>query len=78
VVVIPAVDLHLGTVTIMAKQGTERFRHENPGSIAHALAQAVQPTRWCGLSRTLTVTVAAAGRSQGLQRHFALRHEDPA
>ncbi|MET3366843.1 UNVERIFIED_CONTAM: hypothetical protein ABIE34_000064 [Jeotgalibacillus campisalis] len=78
VAVIPAVDLFLGTVTITAKAGTQQFGHAQPELIAQALAQAVRPTRWCESSKTLTVTVAAVGHRDGLQRHFALRHEDQA
>jgi len=82
VAVIPAVDLFLGTVTILAGNGatarTGRFGHPHPQLIAQALAHAVRPTRWCEVSRTLTVTVAAAGRRGGVQRHFTLSHEDPA
>lgn len=82
VAVIPAVDLFLGAVTILAGNGatdrTGRFRHPHPQLIAQALAQAVRPTRWCEVSRTLTVTVAAAGQRGGVQRHFTLSHEKPA
>ena len=76
VTVIPAVDLFLGTVTILAGNGakarTGRFSHPHPQLIAQALAQAVRPTRWCEVSRTLTVTVAAVGKRGGQQRHFTL------
>ncbi|MET3902367.1 hypothetical protein [Paenarthrobacter sp. 4246] len=78
VAVIPAVDLFLGTVTITAKAGTRRFGHPQPRLIAQALAQAVRPTLWCGASRTLTVTVAAAGKRAGLQLHYTLSREEPA
>jgi hypothetical protein len=64
-------------VTIIAKAGTGRFGHPQPQLIAQALAQAVRPTRWCEQSRTLTVTVAAAGQRQGVPRHFTLNQEDP-
>ncbi|PRB42688.1 hypothetical protein CQ020_09210 [Arthrobacter sp. MYb23] len=76
VTVIPAVDLFLGTVTILtgngAKAPTGRFSHPHPQLIAQALAQAVRPTRWCEVSRTLTVTVAAVGKRGGQQRLFTL------
>ncbi len=76
VTVIPAVDLFLGTVTILAGNGararTGRFSHPRPQLIAQALAQAVRPTQWCEASRTLTVTVAAVGKRGGRQRHFTL------
>ncbi|MFW0775106.1 hypothetical protein ACLRGI_18290 [Paenarthrobacter nitroguajacolicus] len=78
VTVIPAVDLFLGTVTITVKAGTEWFRHPQPLLIAQSLAQAVRPTHWCEASRTLTVTVAAAGKRAGVQRHYTLSREDPA
>ncbi len=78
VAVIPAVDLFRGTVTITAKAGTGRFAHPEPHLIAQALAQAVRPTLWCGASRTLTVTVAAAGKRAGVQQHYTLSHEEPA
>lgn len=78
VAVIPAVDLFLGTVTITARAGTEQFGHSQPLLIAQALAQAVRPTRWCESSKTLTVTIAAVGKREGLQRHFTLGHEDRA
>lgn len=78
VAVIPAVDLFLGTVTITAKAGTGRFGHPQPHLIAQALARAVRPTLWCNASRTLTVTVAAAGKRAGVQLHYTLSHEEPA
>ncbi|MFK0041172.1 hypothetical protein ACIQTW_15165 [Paenarthrobacter sp. NPDC090517] len=78
VAVIPAVDLFLGTVTITAKAGTERFGHQQPELIAQALAQAVRPTRWCESSKILTVTVAAVGKRAGVQHHFTLGTEDQA
>ncbi len=78
VAVIPAVDLFLGAVTILAGNGARNFRHPHPQLIAQALAHAVRPTRWCEVSRTLTVTVAAAGQRGGVQQHFTLSHEDPA
>jgi hypothetical protein len=77
VTVIPAVDLFLGMVTIIAKAGTGRFGHPQPQLIAQALAQAVRPTRWCEESRTLTVTVAAAGKRHGVPRQFRLNQENP-
>ncbi|MCD4852728.1 hypothetical protein LN996_18075 [Arthrobacter sp. AK01] len=72
VTVIPAVDLFLGTVTIISNAGTARFGHPEPHLITRALTQAVRPTQWCAASRTLTVTVAAAGKREGVQRHFPL------
>ncbi len=72
VTVIPAVDLFLGTVTIMSHAGTARFRHPEPRLITQALTQAVRPTQWCAASRVLTVTVAAVGKREGVQRHFPL------
>ncbi|VXC10028.1 conserved hypothetical protein [Arthrobacter sp. 9V] len=77
VMVIPAVDLFLGTVTIMGKAGTRHFAYPQPQLIAEALAQAVRPTRWCEVSKTLTVTVAAVGKREGAQRHFALNGAHP-
>ncbi|BCW57714.1 MULTISPECIES: hypothetical protein [Micrococcaceae] len=77
VAVIPAVDLFLGTVTIVAKAGTAKFRHPQPHLIAGALARAVRPTRWCGPTRTLTVTVAAVGQRAGAQQHYTLTDQDP-
>ncbi|UKA50907.1 hypothetical protein LFT48_05085 [Arthrobacter sp. FW305-123] len=74
VMVIPAVDLFLGTVTITTKAGTEHFRYSEPQLIAQALAQAVRPTRWCEASKTLTVAVAGAGKRAGVERNFALNH----
>lgn len=70
VTVIPAVDLYLGTVTIMAKGGTTHFQHTEAPLIARALARAVRPTQWCEASRTLTVTVAAVGKREGVQQRF--------
>ncbi|SDW01607.1 hypothetical protein SAMN04487912_101130 [Arthrobacter sp. cf158] len=76
--VIPAVDLFLGAVTFPAGNGTKHFRYPEPRLIAQALAQAVRPTQWCEASATLTVTVAAAGKREGVARHFALCHVEPA
>lgn len=76
VTVIPAVDLYLGTVTIVARNETLFFRHPHPQQIAKALAQAVRPSTWCGASRTLTVTVAATGKRDGQPRLFALGSRD--
>ncbi|WP_284985976.1 hypothetical protein [Arthrobacter sp. fls2-241-R2A-172] len=70
VTVIPAVDLFLGTVTIATGAKSVTLRHPDPRLIARALAQAVRPTQWCAASATLTVTVAAVGKSMGLPRHF--------
>lgn len=74
--VIPAVDLFLGTVTILSRNATVSFQHPEPHSIARALAQAVRPTQWCAASRTLTVTVAAVGRPGGLPRVFLFQRQD--
>ncbi|MEV7660585.1 hypothetical protein [Paenarthrobacter sp. NPDC089316] len=68
--VIPAVDLYLGTVTIVARNNTMHFRHPQPRQIAAALAQAVRPSTWCEASRTLTVTIAAVGKRDGQPRTF--------
>ncbi|MCF3139026.1 hypothetical protein LRQ04_07125 [Paenarthrobacter sp. AR 02] len=68
--VIPAVDLFLGTVTIVTGAKSVMLRHPDPRLIARALAQAVRPTQWCAASGTLTVTVAAVGKPMGLPRHF--------
>ena len=76
VTVIPAVDLYLGTVTIVARNETLFFRHPHPQQIAKALAQAVRPSTWCEASRTLTVTVAATGKRDGQPRLFALGSRD--
>ncbi|WP_311211799.1 MULTISPECIES: hypothetical protein [unclassified Arthrobacter] len=76
VAVIPAVDLFMGTVTITAKAGTRRFGHPQPHLIAQALARAVRPTLWCESSRTLTVTVAAVGKREGVRQHYTLSRED--
>ena len=70
--VIPAVDLYLGTVTIVARNRTLLFRHPHPQQIAKALARAVRPSTWCEVSRTLTVTVAATGKRDGQPQLFAL------
>ncbi|TVU66860.1 hypothetical protein FQP90_01595 [Paenarthrobacter nitroguajacolicus] len=78
VTVIPAVDLYLGTVTILSKLGTARFRHPEARLIARALAKAVRPTQWCEASGTLTVTVAAVGKREGRQRHFIFRQDGQA
>ena len=77
VMVIPAVDLFLATVTIMGKAGTRHFAYPQPQLIAEALGQAVRPTRWCEVSKTLTVTVAVVGKREGAQRHFALNGAHP-
>ena len=76
--VIPGVDLVLGTVTLFLNGGLARFRHPEARLLAHALAQAVRPSRWCEESRTLTVTVAALGRTSGLERHFRFGEDGPA
>jgi len=76
--VIPGVDLVLGTVTLFVNGGMSRFRHPEARVIAAALAQAVRPSRWCEESRTLTVTVAALGRTSGLERHFRFGEDGPA
>lgn len=69
--VIPGVDLVLGTVTFIVGGELSRFTHPEPRLIAQALAQAVRPSLWCESSGMLTVTVAAVGRSAGLERHFS-------
>ncbi|MCT9868575.1 hypothetical protein [Paenarthrobacter aurescens] len=78
VTVIPAVDLFHGTVTITSNSGTAQFRHAEPRLIAQALVQAVRPTRWCEASKTLTVTVAAVGKREGVQRQFVFSSGGPA
>ncbi|MGR0158698.1 hypothetical protein [Paenarthrobacter nitroguajacolicus] len=78
IVVIPAVDLFVGTVTITSDTRARAFGHPEPWLIAQALAQAVRPTRWCEASRTLTVTVAAVGQRRGAQQHYELTGDDPA
>ncbi|WOH19708.1 hypothetical protein IRJ34_05135 [Paenarthrobacter sp. GOM3] len=70
VAVIPAVDLYLGTVTLLAGAKSVTLLHPDPQVIARALGQAVRPTQWCAASGTLTVTVAAVGKPRGLARHF--------
>ncbi len=77
VAVIPAVDLYLGTVTLLAGTKSVTLPHPDPQVIARALAQAVRPTQWCAASGTLTVTVAAVGKPRGLARHFTFP-EQPA
>ncbi|MFF2843931.1 hypothetical protein [Paenarthrobacter sp. NPDC057981] len=73
--VIPAVDLYLGTVTILARNRPVCFRHPQSREIAAALAQAVRPSTWCEDSGTLTVTVAAAGQREGRPCTFILSRE---
>jgi len=77
VAVIPAVDLFLGTVTLLAGTTSVTLPHPDPQLIARALSQAVRPTQWCAASGTLTVTVAAVGKPRGLARHFTFP-EQPA
>ncbi|MFJ5955228.1 hypothetical protein ACIQC5_04640 [Paenarthrobacter sp. NPDC092416] len=74
--VIPGVDVVLGTVTLMVGGGLVRYRHPEARLIARALAQAVRPTRWCQSTLTLTVTVAAVGKSAGIERHFGFSHPE--
>ena len=71
--VIPAVDVVSGVVTLFARGEPVRLHCPEPRRLAEALAQAVRPSRWCGATRTLTVTVAAVGRIAGRERRFSLR-----
>jgi hypothetical protein len=68
--VIPAVDVSLGTVSFVINGRPERHWHPEPHTIVHALGQSVRPARWFPARQVLTITVAAAGRHAGLEKHF--------
>lgn len=68
--VIPVVDVALGAVMIVVNGRVERYRHRESRVLARALSQCVRPARWFPETRTLTLTVAAAGHHTGLERHF--------
>ncbi|MFC8039154.1 hypothetical protein ACFUOZ_07355 [Paenarthrobacter sp. NPDC057355] len=73
--VIPAVDLYLGTVTILTRNRPLCFRYPQARHIAEALARAVRPSTWCEATGTLTVTVAAVGHREGRPCTFTLSRE---
>ncbi|MBT8161696.1 MULTISPECIES: hypothetical protein [Arthrobacter] len=70
--VVPGVDLSQGTITFMVDGHLERYWHHEPRLITQALACSVRPVRWFPATRKLTLTVAAAGHRNGVERHFIL------
>ncbi|XAS68281.1 hypothetical protein V3C33_02855 [Micrococcaceae bacterium Sec5.7] len=69
--VIPGVDVTLGTVTFVVNDRLERHWFHEPRLIARALSQAVRPARWFPETQVLTLTVAATGHRAGLEKHFS-------
>ncbi|WP_427128892.1 hypothetical protein [Pseudarthrobacter sp. S9] len=74
--VIPGVDLTTGTVSFLVDGELERHWYPEPHRIAEALAGAVRPARWHPATRVLTLTVAAAGRRSGIEKHFSFGRAD--
>ena len=70
--VVPGVDLALGTITFLVDGRLERYWHHEPRLITQILSCSVRPVRWFPATRKLTLTVAAAGHRNGVERHFIL------
>lgn len=71
VLVIPGVDINLGTVAFVVNDRLERHWFHEPRLIARALSQAVRPARWFPETQVLTLTVAATGHRAGLEKNFS-------
>ncbi len=76
-VVLPAVEVNLGTVAFLHDGEWRSFWVAEPAALLSALANPVQPSRWHPEQSTLTVTVARTGCRAGEERVFPLCGEAP-
>lgn len=64
-VVVPSLDLNLGTVLFRANGVFEERWHPDPRRLEAVLARAIRPVRWDPAGQSLEVRVAAVGHSDG-------------